>query len=326
MMSVDADTLRVVLIAEEAVGSRVLRLLGKAESVAIEAVFVTPDGAGEAGSVGATAERMGVPVLPAKAVRSSDAAAELAGGDIDLVLNIHSLYLVHPSLLELPRLGAYNLHPGPLPEMAGLNVPSWAILLGHDRHGVTLHRMSAGLDEGAVAFEDRFPVAPDATGLTLSVECARRGVALVERLVETAARGAQIPAHAQDLSRREYFDRHPPDRGSIDFDRPAHDVAAHVRAADYRPFTSPWGPPRVLSDGMEIGLVKASAPEDGAWEPGGSMREPGTVRIERETAWIACADGWVRLEDVMVRGEVRSAVTELRDGATLTRLPSRVSP
>jgi methionyl-tRNA formyltransferase len=303
--------MRVVLIAEEAAGCRVLKLLDRTACVTIEAVFASPDRS-EVGSVWATADRMGCPLLPAKRVKSAEAAEELADKAIDLVLNIHSLYVVHPNLLEVPRWGAYNLHPGPLPEMAGLNVPSWAILLGHDRHGVTLHRMTAGVDEGAVAFEHRFPVASNATGLTVSVECARRGLTLVERLLETVERGHPIPARPQDLSRQRYFDRHPPDGGSIDFDRPARDVAAHVRAADYRPFTSPWGHPKVASEATEIGLVRASAVGVSAGDPA----PPGTVRVSDEVR-VACGDGWIGLSEILVADEVRPPASVLRDGEVL---------
>jgi methionyl-tRNA formyltransferase len=305
--------MRVVLIAEEAAGSRVLKLLDRTPSVTIEAVFASPDRS-ESGSVWATADRMGCPLLPAKRVKSADAAEELADRNVDLVLNIHSLYVVHPSLLDLPAWGAYNLHPGPLPEMAGLNVPSWAILLGHEQHGVTLHRMTGDVDEGAVAFEHRFPVAPNATGLTVSVECARRGLKLVERLLETVKRGEPIPARRQDLSRQRYFGRHPPDGGSIDFDRPAKDVAAHVRAADYRPFVSPWGHPRVKSEATEIGLVRASVFGDSARD----SAPPGTVRVNDEEVRVACGHGWITLSEILVVDEVRPPATVLRDGDVLT--------
>lgn len=308
------DPLRVVLIAEEAAGTRVLKLLDKADSVAIEAVFASSERAGEMGSVWATAERMGVPLRPAKAVKTPDAAAELAERDIDLVLNVHSLYIVHPSLLELPRLGAYNLHPGPLPEMAGLNVPSWAILLGHEEHGVTLHRMTASIDEGTIAYEDRFPVPPNATGLSLSLECVRRGVPLVARLLETALGGDPIPAHEQDLSRRRYFDRRAPNGGTIDFAQPSARVEAHVRAANYRPFQSPWGHPRVRAEEGVIELVEAPMVADEAL---GSLPPPGTVRHTDGHAMVACADGWIRLETVLFDGAPRQAGSFIGDGEVL---------
>jgi UDP-4-amino-4-deoxy-L-arabinose formyltransferase/UDP-glucuronic acid dehydrogenase (UDP-4-keto-hexauronic acid decarboxylating) len=316
------SSIRVVLIAEEAAGTRVLRLLENAPSVTVEAVFAAPDRRDRMGSVWASAERAGHRLLPADRVRDPETAAELADRNLDLVLNVHSLYIIHPALLELPRLGAYNLHPGPLPEMAGLNVPSWAILLGHQHHGVTLHQMTAGIDEGAIAFEDRFAVPAGATGLTLSLECVRRGVPLIARLLETVERGEPIPARSQDLSVRRYFDRRPPEGGSIHFAKSAEDIAAHVRAADYGPFESPWGQPHVMSEAARVGLVSISVPETTAW----GQAPPGTVRLSGEDAYVACADGWISLETVVVEDEVRPAASVLRDGELLTPLESPGTP
>lgn len=315
--------LRVVLIAEEAAGGRALRLLHDAPDVSIEAVLASPSRRGM-GSVWTMAERAGLPLVPAERVKDPALADELRARDIDLVLNVHSLYIVHPSLLGLPRLGAYNLHPGPLPEMAGLNVPSWAILLGHRTHGVTLHRMEPGIDEGDVAFEDRFPISHGASGLTLSLECVKRGIPLIERLLETVRSGEPVPRRPQDLSRRRYFDRRAPDGGSIDFDRPARHIEAHVRAADYRPFPSPWGHPRVRGATGVIELV------DVVLRPGTEgarpLDAPGTVRHEGSGVRIACADGWIGLERALVDGATRPAREVLVDGELLAPVAMRPVP
>ena len=67
-----------------------------------------------------------------------------------------------------PTIGSFNLHPGPLPEYAGLNVPSWAIYEGERSHGVTLHWMDEGIDTGPIVWQERFDDRLDDTGLALS--------------------------------------------------------------------------------------------------------------------------------------------------------------
>ena len=93
--------------------------------------------------------------------------------EIDLLLNVHSLYVIHADLVAAPRTGSFNLHPGPLPEYAGLNAPSWAIYHGESRHTVTVHWMEPGIDTGAIAYETSFEIAEDDTGLSLSARCVR---------------------------------------------------------------------------------------------------------------------------------------------------------
>ena len=287
----------VALAGEDAAGVQALRLLGR-RGLRPVAVF-TDAGSGRSGAtVAAAARGIDVPVRPAAEVTDPALAGWLAEQRTDLLLNVHSLHIVADEVLEAPRLGAFNLHPGPLPELAGLNSPSWAVYNGASTHGVTLHRMLPGVDEGAIAFEDRFEIGPDATGLSVLTECVRRGMALVERLLDVVERGGAIPAHQQDLSRRRSFGHGPPDGGRLDWSRPARAVVDFVRACDYGPFPSPWGRPIWAIDGDEVGVVAAEV------APGGPGDDPpGTiVGVEHGDVVVAAGDGLVRVSRVEVAG------------------------
>ena len=74
-----------------------------------------------------------MPILPSTSVRDPEFAEWMRSEEIDLLLNVHSLYVIHADLVAAPRTGSFNLHPGPLPEYAGLNAPSWAIYHGESR-------------------------------------------------------------------------------------------------------------------------------------------------------------------------------------------------
>jgi UDP-4-amino-4-deoxy-L-arabinose formyltransferase/UDP-glucuronic acid dehydrogenase (UDP-4-keto-hexauronic acid decarboxylating) len=63
----------------------------------------------------------GLQHLAAKIVKDPDFAARIVDENIDILLNVHSLFLIHKDVLTAPRLGSYNLHPAPLPRYAGLN-------------------------------------------------------------------------------------------------------------------------------------------------------------------------------------------------------------
>jgi methionyl-tRNA formyltransferase len=150
------------------------------------------------------------------------------------VVNVHSLFLIHPSVLAAPKIGSFNLHPEPLPGYAGLNAPSWAIYNGEPSHAVTLHWMDAGIDSGPIAYEQAFELDEDDTGLSVSGKCVRRGVPLVLHLVEVATADSEaIPRVGQDLAKRRYFPPGPPDGGRLDWSRPAKELERLVQAADH---------------------------------------------------------------------------------------------
>jgi methionyl-tRNA formyltransferase len=295
----------VLLVAEESAGVRVLRALLEAGH-RVPAVLTSAPGAGFRGAtVRDVAAAHGLAVHPAARVRDADLADLVRAESVDLLLNVHSLHLVHRAVLAAPRIGAFNLHPGPLPECAGLNAPSWAIYHREPRHGVTVHWMVAGVDRGPIAYQERFAIRPEETALSLGATCIRVGLELLRRLLDAAARGpAAIPAEPQDTRRWRYFGRDVPQEGWIDWSRPAADVLAFVRACDFGPLPSPWGAPRALVGGVAVEVRRARAtgrPTSGA--------APGTVEGAGADGGlaVAAADEWVGLDEVWRDGRRLSA-------------------
>jgi methionyl-tRNA formyltransferase len=298
----------VLLVAEESAGIQVLRALA-ASPHEVVAVLTAPPTRGGGATVGGVAEKLGVPILPSERVRKPETAEWMREQAVELLLNVHSLYLIHGDVVAAPRIGSFNLHPGPLPEYAGLNTPSWAIYNGEPRHGVTVHWMEPEVDTGPIAYSATFELADADTGLSVSARCVREGVPLIERLLETAAADASsIPREQQDLSRRRYYKRAEiPDDGRIEWTRPAERIVRLVRASDYFPFPSPWGTPTARLGELELGVVKASLTATPSDVP------PGTIGEEDDGGvLVAAADEWVRVERVLADGRPRSAGEVMR--------------
>jgi methionyl-tRNA formyltransferase len=274
--------MRIALFCGEAAGARVLEALAKSGHELTHVLTA------EASPAWPLAAKLGLRPQPARRVREPSFAAELAGAGVELILNVHSLYIVPPAVLAAARLGAYNLHPGPLPHYAGLNAPSWAIYNGEARHGVTVHRMEPGIDTGAIAFQEEFSTAENDTGLSVALRCAQKGVALVNRLVDTLARDpGGLSLTPQNLEKRRYFGKEVPQGGRIDWNAPARRIYDFVRACDYAPFPSPWGTPVAKLEGREVGVLKVGLTGELCDAP------PGTVRNGR---FVATADEWLLLK------------------------------
>jgi methionyl-tRNA formyltransferase len=311
--------LRVVVVAEESAGAQALdALLGAPESLAIVAVVSSTEPEGTRRPlVAAAAARHGLDVLPPSTVRSGPFAESVRDLGVDLLVNVHSLFVLGPDVVSAPRIGSFNLHPGPLPEYAGLNAPSWAIYEGETQHAVTLHWMDVGIDTGPVAYRASFPIEDAETGLSLSAKCVRQGVPLLLRLVADAVRDpASIPAVEQDERRRRYFGREVPNEGRLRWGVSAAEIVRFVRAADYGPFDSPWGVPQArLGDGP-VGIAKVSRTGEAVGE------SPGTVgrALERGGVTVAAADEWVAVHRMWRDGrsfgpnEVCSPGDRLGDG------------
>lgn len=301
--------MEIALVAEEAAGVRALQRVAASDHR--PRMVLTASRADEPRGVAATAAQLGVLTMPADRVRDAGLADVLRDAGIDVLLNVHSLHLVRPEVLAAPRVGAFNLHPGPLPECAGLNAPSWAIARGHPEHGVTLHRMEAGIDTGDVVEQIRFPITAEDTALTLAVKCVGRGQELVDRLLAHLDAGV-VPGHPQDLAARRYFGRDVPYEGRVPWSKPAREVVDFVRACDYGPYPSPWGIPTTDRDGTDLGVVRLAA--TGRPCPG---RSAGEVDVDDEGPVVATADEWVRPRRLVSCGRGCDPATVLRAGDRL---------
>lgn len=269
--------LRVVVAAEEAAGVQVLhRLQALARPPEIVAVLTTTsEAAGRRPVVDEAAQKLGLQTWPAEWVRDPRFAERLDASGVDILLNVHSLFVAHEDVLTAPTIGSFNLHPGPLPEYPGLNAPSWAVYNGEQSHAVTLHWMDAGIDTGPIAYQRSFEIGRGDTGLAVAGKCVRHGVPLVVELIEQAqVEPSGIPRVDQDVARRNWRGKGPPNEGRIDWTRPAAEIERFVRASDYGPFTSPWGYPQAELRGRRVGIAKVSLTGIARSAPPGTVGEP----------------------------------------------------
>jgi len=301
--------MNIVLIAEESPGIQLLRALGQSDHRVVAVMASPANGTTDRATVWRVAEKLGYPTWPARLVSDPDFAGTVRSERADIILNVHSLYIIHREVIDAPRIGSFNLHPGPLPAYAGLNTVSWAIYRGETTYGVTVHKMVPEVDAGPIVSQSFFKIEPNDTALSLYSRCVRAGLTLVLKLLETASIDpGVIPLVPQDLTKRQYFGKAIPEHGRLRWSRPAREIVNFVRACDYYPFPSPWGSPRARKGDRDIAVVKASLT--------GKVCNalPGTVADAEGSSgvYIACADEWILVSRLMINGRRTDAVEVLR--------------
>jgi methionyl-tRNA formyltransferase len=317
--------MNIVLAAQEMAGLQVLKELARSNHRVVAVLTEPPRSSQESrASLWNVASDLGFKTWPAQMVKDPALGETLRSAQVDILLNVHALFIIHPKVLAAPRFGGYNLHPALLPRFAGLNSVSWAILHGEKEHGVTIHKMEPGIDTGAIVYQEHFPVGDEDTALALSFKCAQIGVALVFRLLETVSTSPEaLPLISQDLSRREYFGKKIPNGGDLCWKDSAERIVNFVRACDYFPFRSPWGEPRTKLGSDEINVIKAS--RTGLV----SHAEPGTVdQVSESGVFVAGGDQWVLVKKLKFAGKYFAAADILKPGDRLeasTQRPMGVS-
>jgi methionyl-tRNA formyltransferase len=125
------------------------------------------------------------------------------------VLVLGSSRILRSNILEIPRLGTLNPHPGLLPEYRGLDVIPWAIYNG-DPLGVTVHVVDPGIDTGDIVAQQTFDLQPGDTLRSLRQRAdAILGRLMAEVVSEVVASG-RLEGRRQETGRGHLYSRMPP--------------------------------------------------------------------------------------------------------------------
>ncbi len=163
-----------------------------------------PHAAGELLTFGHLSREHGVEFHDVERINSGDGYALVREFRPDLILSVRFDLLFKEPVLSLPPLGILNIHPGALPEHAGLVAPMHTLISGKTRLTSTLHEVDHHIDSGAViaSADIRFDA-----GHSLFWHLPRLyelGIDLFVHLLPGLARGERPPAEPQDLTRRQY--------------------------------------------------------------------------------------------------------------------------
>ena len=193
-----------------------------------------------------------------------DMAARLMAFDYDWLFSIANLRMIPESIWSRARKGAVNFHDGPLPDLAGLNTPSWSLLSGRPTHAVSWHEITKGVDEGDVHVSQEFEVSPDETVLTLNTKCFEAGISSFAKLARDIAAG-RLERRKQDFTTRRYFarDQRPAAAGTLRFDEPAEQLSRLFRALSFGPgYANPLVTPKLQAGGRLFTVTALSVLDD----------------------------------------------------------------
>lgn len=170
-----------------------------------------------------------IPVYQPVNFKSDEAVAELAALKPDLLIVAAYGLILPQRVLDIPRMGAINVHASLLPRYRGAAPIQRAIMNDDPATGITIMQMDAGMDTGDILFARSLAIGRDDTAAILHDELAELGgYLLVDALTRLAeGRLVRIP---QDESRATYAPKLEKHEGEIHWDQPAQDVHNRARA------------------------------------------------------------------------------------------------
>jgi methionyl-tRNA formyltransferase len=264
-----------------------------------------PSGRGRRLSSPPVAERarsLGIPLQQPASVNGADARAMIAaagpaGERRTLVVCAFGALIKEPLLSEQEIL---NVHPSLLPRWRGAAPIERAIMAGDERTGVSIMRLTAGLDSGPVCLAAEEPISAQDTYGSLSERLQQLGGELLLRALE------ESPAfHEQPEEGVTYAEKLSPEDRLLDPRRAAAELDRRVRAL--HPHV---GARLALPDGSLLGVRRAALaepppPDAGPRAPGaagpGQPEGPGLVGAGGRLLLI-CDPGALELLEVQPPG------------------------
>jgi len=130
-------------------------------------------------SVPAQAAVLGCPLHVTRDLNDAAGSAFIDGCAPDLLVSAFFNQRIAPHIFTRPAAGAVNIHPSLLPALKGVDPVFFARLRGIRPLGVTLHRVAAELDAGAVLAQAEVPVTSDDSVLASTARLFERGAGLL---------------------------------------------------------------------------------------------------------------------------------------------------
>ncbi|MCC6299618.1 MAG: methionyl-tRNA formyltransferase [Anaerolineales bacterium] len=172
---------------------------------------------------------LGIPIMQPEKLRAPEATNQLRAWSPDLIVVAAFGQILKQDVLDLPRYGCLNVHASLLPRWRGAAPIQAAILHGDEETGVTIMKMDAGLDTGAMLAKRPMRIPPDGTAGSVTDALSRLGADL---LIETLPRwlAGEITPEPQDDSISTYAPMLKKEEGRLDFTRDVHELERQVRA------------------------------------------------------------------------------------------------
>src|SRR5438105_2851201 len=174
------------------------------------------------------AEAAGVPVIQPTSINTPEGVAALREFRPDLLVVAAYGQILKPEVLAVPPLGGINVHASLLPKYRGAAPVAWAIWNGETQTGVTIIRMSAGLDAGDMLAQEALDILPDETAGELEARLAPLGAQLAMQVIDQMAKGP-VTGVKQDPALVTKAPKLKKDMGLIDWSQPAPRVWNQIR-------------------------------------------------------------------------------------------------
>lgn len=227
--------MRVAFLGNDPWSVAPLRALADAPDIEVELVVTNPPRPAGRGSqltptaVADAARALDLPLLEVNRVRDAEGFEALDLLEPDAIVVVAYGEILTPDVLDIPRLGAVNVHFSLLPRWRGAAPVQRAILEGDEVTGVTVMLMDEGMDTGPVLSTVEAAIEPEEDAGSLGARLAELGSPLLVETLRGLDEGTVAPS-SQDHTAATYAPKILPEERTIHWDEPADNIVRRIRS------------------------------------------------------------------------------------------------
>jgi methionyl-tRNA formyltransferase len=260
----------------------------------------------QASAVKQLAVEHGLPVYQPESLKTQEGQQQLADLKPDLLVVVAYGLLLPQPVLDTPRMCCINVHASLLPRWRGAAPIERAMLAGDRETGVTIMKMDAGLDTGAMLL--KVPVAIEDTMDRNDLEKALLDAGC-SGLLQVLRDPADYLAKAveQDHEQANYADKLQKSESAIDWQQSATSIGLQVRALTGRfPTYTQLGDLRLRVIAATPSAGQASEPS----KPGNC--QPGEIlTVSRDGLRVCCGQGVLDIQQLQLPGKKVTSIADL---------------
>jgi methionyl-tRNA formyltransferase len=256
------------------------------------------------------ARRLGIPALTPTTLKTPEALEQFRAHNADAAVVVAYGMILPQAILDMPKLGCFNLHASLLPRWRGAAPINRAIMAGDAESGVMVMKMDAGLDTGDVAMAERIAITDAMTAADLHDALAPLGADLMARAMGALERG-ELQLAKQGEDGVTYAAKIEKAEARIDWIKPARVVLRQIHGLS--PFPGTWCEMPIEGE-TRVKILRCELAKDSG--------TPGELLDDRLT--IACGEGAIRILELQRAGKQPMKAQDFLRGTPL-KPPARLT-
>lgn len=206
----------------------------------------------------------------------------------DFILSFYYRNMIKPEVLEIPSLGALNLHGSYLPKYRGRVPVNWAVINGESETGATLHYMVEKPDAGDIVDQEKVAIEFSDTAHDVFGKVTDAAVTVIARAWPLLREGTSVRI-PMDLKAGNYCGGRKPADGQIDWTGSAVQIYNLIRGV-----THPYPGAFTFLNSRKVIIWKA-------WPVEGSAKH-GQI-VSQSPLLVGTGEGLLELRSLQTEGD-----------------------